>query len=248
MNTSLVFWGCRCACTAAIAVTLSQSAFAGAISIVNPGFETDAAPAVGATGWTTTSGGTDWFIADGNQADSVNDPSAAAEGVNWLSSNRLVAGAGSSNNPHVLQQLVDISSDASLIDTGFAQLSLTFQFSDSDSNDTGVVNVAFFSDVAGASLIGGSELTTGNILETAVNGTADAPWDLRGLSGAVPVGARSMTIEIVNNRAGGSAGNTHFDDFQGSIDIPEPSSVVLLALGGWALMDGRRRRCVATCS
>ena len=131
------------------------SAAAGPLSIVNPGFETDTAVALGATGWTITSGGVgDWFTTTTNKPDSSVDPAAAAEGINWLSGNRLAGGAGSSANPQTIVQLIDISVDSVLIDAGSAVVSLDWQFADNDSYDSGTVNISFFSDVAGTTPVG----------------------------------------------------------------------------------------------
>jgi hypothetical protein len=216
---------------------MATPTFASMLSIANAGFETDAAPVVGATGWTITSGGTDWFTTTAGAADSINDPLAAAEGVNWLSGNRLATGAGSSSNPQTIVQLVDISGDAALIDAGNALVTLDFMFSDSDQNDDGTINITFFSDVAGTTAIG-TALTTGIITPTAPDGSERAPWAARNLSGAVPALARSLEIEIYNIRAAGSAGNVHFDDLQGAI-VPEPATMALLGLGAVLL---RRRK------
>lgn len=216
---------------------MAASSFAGTLAITNAGFETDSAPVVGATGWTITSGGTDWFTTTAGAPDSSNDPDAAAEGDNWLSGNRLATGAGSSSNPQTIVQLIDISADAALIDGGNAQVILDFMFSDSDQNDDATVNITFFSDVAGTTEIG-TALTTGIIAQTAPDMTGQAPWAARTLSGAVPALARSLEIEIYNNRLAGSAGNVHFDDFSGSI-VPEPATLALLGLGGLLL---RRKR------
>ncbi|TWT94012.1 hypothetical protein Pla108_37230 [Botrimarina colliarenosi] len=230
----------RAPTVAALSIAVCSAAMAGSLSIVNPGFEVDVAPATGATGWTITSGGTDWFVADGNQADSSNDPSAAFEGSNWLSGNRLVNGASSSSNPQTIEQLIDISTEAALIDAGSASVDLSFQFSDSDQNDDSTVNISFFSDVAGTSPLGA--VLTSNVLEpTAADGVADAPWALRELSGAIPVGTRSMSLELVIQRSAGSAGNTHFDDFRGSI-VPEPAATSLISLAIVSLAAAVRRR------
>jgi hypothetical protein len=218
---------------------MTASTFAGTLAITNAGFETDSAPVVGATGWTITSGGTDWFTTTTGMPDSSVDPAAAAEGENWLSGNRLVAGAGSSSNPQNIVQLVDISADAALVDLGTATVILDFMFADNDSYDTGTVNITFFSDVAGTTLIGTS-LSTGAMAPTGpeAGSTARAPWEARSLSGAVPALARALEIEIVNVRSNGSAGNTHFDAFSGSI-VPEPATLAILGLG--ALLIRRKR-------
>ncbi len=216
------------------------SAFAAPLSINNAGFETDVAPTDGATGWTINSGGTDWFTSTAGAPDSAVDPDAAAEGVNWLSSNRLVTGAGSSNDPQVISQLVDITADAALIASGGAFVSLDFMFADNDGNDEGTVNINFFSDLAGTASVG-TGLTTGVLADTGPLDNTPAPWVAQNLTGAVPVGAQSMLIEIVNARTGGgSAGNTHFDALRGEItDVPEPASLLVLGLSGLAVL-GRR--------
>ena len=186
------------------------------ITLSNAGFETDTAPADGATGWTITSGGTDWFTTTAGAPDSTVDPDAASEGVNWLSGNRLVTGAGSSSDPQTIVQLVDISSQSTLIDTGTSQVNLDFMFADNDPNDNASVNITFFSDVAGTTPIG-SALASGTIAPTAGEYNQPAAWESRGLSGAVPALARSFQIEIVCDRLSGSAGNVHFDDLSAAI-------------------------------
>jgi hypothetical protein len=226
---------------------LASHASAAALVIVNPSFETDTGPVLGASGWTITTAGTvgsggatDWVTTTAGAGASINDPLAAASGNNWLSSNRLALAPDgtSSSDPARIVQLIDISGDSTTIDLGTATVTLDFMFSDSDQNDNGFVNIYFYSDVAGTTSVG-SSITTGIIAPTAANGTADAPWASRNLSGAVPALTRSLRIEIVNDRLSGSAGNTHFDDFSGSI-IPEPGAALLGSLGMLALL--RRRR------
>ena len=144
---------------------ISMAAPTFALTITNPGFETDTAVVTGATGWTITSGGTDWFTTTAGMPDSTVDPDTASEGINWLSGNRLAGGAGSSSNPQTIEQLIDISADATLIDSGTGYVTLDFMFADNDPLDDGTVNIYFFSDVAGTTPIGTS-LTTGIIAPT----------------------------------------------------------------------------------
>lgn len=230
-------------------ITLSSSSVhAASLLIVNPSFESDtpgssgATAVYGATGWTITTGGAgDWFTTTAGLADSAVDPDAAADGNNWLSSNRLAGGAGNgtASDPARIVQLIDISGDAGLIDSGTATISLGFSFADNDPNDDGIINITFFSDVSGTTPIGTS-LTTGVIAETGGGFNLPANWAARALNGSVPALARSLQIEIVNDRASGSAGNTHFDNFAGAI-VPEPSSGILL-LGGLGMLTAFRRR------
>ncbi len=211
-------------------VLVLNSAMAAPLTIVNPSFETDtpgpseATAVLGATGWTITTAGTtgsggagDWFTSTTGLTDSTIDPDTASDGANWLSSNRLAGGSTSSSNPARIVQLIDISGDSALVDTGTATVSLNFMFADNDPADNGTVNITFYSDVAGTLPIG-SSLTTGTIAPTATTGTGPAPWGARNLSGEVPALARSLQIEIVNARTSGSAGNTHYDDFSGAIN------------------------------
>jgi hypothetical protein len=224
---------------------LASHASAAALLIVNPGFETDTAPVAGATGWTvTTTGGYGYFTTtetvSGTPGRSVIDPLVAAEGENWLSGNRLATGQASTGNAGTqnIFQLVDISSDAALIDLGTATVSLNWQYADNDPADTGSVTISFFSDVAGTTSIG-TALTTGALARTLFDGTSPAPWEDASLSGSVPIGARSLSIQLTTVRTSGSAGNVHFDDFSGTI-IPESGAALLGSLGMLALL--RRRR------
>lgn len=234
-------------------ITLSASpAYAATLLIANPSFESDtpgssgATAVLGATGWTIATSGTtgsggqgDWFTTTAGLADSGVDPDAAADGNNWLSSNRLAGGSTSSADPSRLVQLIDISGDAGIIDLGIATISLGFSFADNDPLDNGTVNITFFSDVSGTTPIG-TPLTTGVITETGGGFDLPANWVAQNLSGSVPALSRSLQIEIVNDRTGGSAGNTHFDNFAGAI-VPEPSSGILL-LGGLGMLTAFRRR------
>lgn len=226
---------------------LASHASAAALLIVNPSFETDTGPVLGATGWTITTAGTvgsggatDWVTTTAGAGRSTLDPTAAASGVNWLSSNRLALNPDgtTSSDPARIVQLIDISGDSALVDLGTATVSLDFMFADNDPADLGIVNIYFYSDVAGTVTVG-SSLTTGTIAPTATDGFSIAPWAARNLSGAVPASARSLQIEIVNDRTGGSAGNTHYDSFSGVI-VPEPSAALLVGLGLLSLL--RRRR------
>ena len=65
----------------------------------------------------------------------------------------------------------------------------------------------------------GTDITTGVLAATASEGgfNTRALWESRNLVGAVPATARSVMIELVCSRLGGSAGNVHFDDFSGAI-------------------------------
>jgi hypothetical protein len=224
---------------------LASHASAAALLIVNPGFEADIAPVAGATGWTvTTTGGYGYFTTTetvgGIPGRSVIDPLVAAEGSNWLTGNRLATGQASSGNAGTqnIFQLVNISSDAALIDGGDAAVNLFWQYADNDPADTGSVTISFFSDVAGTTSIG-TALTTGALARTLLDGTSPAPWAAASLSGSVPIGARSLSIQLTTVRTSGSAGNIHFDDFSGTI-IPEPGAALLGSLGMLAIL--RRRR------
>jgi hypothetical protein len=224
---------------------LASHASAAALLIVNPGFETGTAPSAGATGWTvTTTGGFGYFTTTetvgGIPGRSVIDPLVAAEGSNWLTGNRLATGQASTGTAGTqnINQLVSINSDAALIDLGTATVNLGWQYADNDPADTGSVTISFFSDVAGTIPIG-TALTTGALARTLLDGTSPAPWADASLSGAVPIGARSLSIRLTTVRTSGSAGNIHFDDFSGSI-VPEPAAALLGSLGMLALL--RRRR------
>jgi hypothetical protein len=220
---------------------MATSAHSAALAIANAGFETDSAPIAGATGWTvTTTGGYGFFTTTTGAPDSAVDPDNAFEGVNWLSGNRLATGQATSGNAGAqrINQLIDISGDAALIDSG-AVVDLSFRFADNDGNDSGFVTINYFSDVSGTTPIG-SALTTGTLPEAGGGFNLPATWQAGSLSGTVPVGARSLSIVVGIDRISGSAGNVHFDDFSGAIAVPEPSAALLGLLGAFGLV--RRRR------
>jgi len=229
-------------------VLILNSATAAPLAIVNPSFEADtpgtsgATAVLGATGWTITTVGTigsggagDWFTTTSGLTDSNIDPDTAAAGANWLSSNRLAGGSTSSSDPARIAQLIDISGDSALVDLG-ATVSLNFMFADNDPADIGIVNITFYSDVAGTTPIG-FPLTTGTIAQPAATANTPAAWVARNLSGDVPALARSLRIEIVNDRTSGSAGNTHYDAFSGEIIAADSDGDGLPDSYEWAIIN-----------
>jgi len=219
------FTPCRFCCAIALALALSSaSASAIDIGIVNGDFELDGVDsAAPPTGWIDNSSSTSFWtgvLGEGGNPSVVEGDLAPAPGLGafFLTTARTSADVASQPTDGQLVQTVDLSSFASAIDTGNQFLFTDFIWGSNDSRDTGVFSLRFFDAVNGT----GAELGSGYSLALdADNGFAFTGWFEESVGGAVPVSARSVTLQLDTTRTGGSETNIWFDNFAGDItDTP----------------------------
>lgn len=218
-------------------VLAAGSSHAATIAITNGSFETGSVGSSTIAGWTTTAGATGFWLT--NVAGSPTDPTSPHGGLLYLSANRLSGGAASQPASTTLSQTVSLSAASSEIVSGSATVNFSVWYNDNDTADGGQVNITFLD---GSAAVIGSVLSLGNAAAdaTAIPGTAAGVWDLRTLTGSVPVGAVSARIDLISNRYGFSATNIAFDDLSMTV-IPEPSAALLCALAPLGLALRRRR-------
>jgi MYXO-CTERM domain-containing protein len=215
------------------------------LSLDNPSFEEGTAPFAGAPGWTIATGpGLNEFYTTAGAGLSGGDPDSGQEGSGsqFLTGNRLALDPDDPSNPatSLATQGIDISAFGSEIDAGGVTLSLDFYYNKFDVNESGSVSVEFF-DAGNASL---GSLNTG-LLAT----TSGDVWVPVILEGAVPLGARSLELQLNASRSSGTGTNVSFDNFSATLVgvtgvIPEPSTFIIWSLGllGLAWYGRRRRR------
>lgn len=190
---------------------LIPSATAQQVPIVNAGFE---GPTVGTlpSGWVPVVG--TMYVTSG--LSTAGDPPVAFEGARFVTATWQATGATSSpfsaaQSMHIRQD-VDLSPWAAQIDGGSRGLDMTFAYNAADSNDALTVALEFF-DAAGASL------GVGAAFSSVGNGTSARAWSVAALRAAVPVGSRSVRIELIGDRvgSGGSARNVSVDGLSMSL-------------------------------
>lgn len=231
--------------TAALALALAAGpASAASIAIINGDFEADAADDVAPpTGWTDLTPTSFWTgVADepGNptSAEAATAPSPGL-GSYFLTTARQAAGAGTQPTDGSLAQTVDLSAFAGDIDAGTQNLQVGFVWASDDSRDTGAFSLSFFgtNDGSGAPLGAGASVALDDGVDFDFTG-----WIEESVGAAVPVGARSVTLQIDTTRSGGSESNIWIDNISGNIAVPEPSVALLSALGALGLARRNRRR------
>ena len=211
------------------------SSYAAPIDIVNGDFETGAdndSPA----GWTDTTPISFWLgqvSETGNPIQSEWDSAPASLGTFILTTARQSAGAGSQPTDGQLTQIVDLSAFAADIAVGDQILNVDFVWGSDDSRDTGSFSLIFF-DAADNQLA-----TSYSVALDDGDGYSFTGWIEETVGGLVPVSAQSVMLQIDTTRTGGSETNIWIDNITGSIDVPEPASMVLLSLGALAI---RRRK------
>jgi len=133
-------------------------------------------------------------------------------------------------------QTTDVSSQAALIDSGAATVSLNAQFNVGSSVPAagGSVLVAFFTAANYGSLTG--NISNGMVLDNSSN-----TWETILVGGAVPVGTRWLMSQVAYNNAS-LVGNPGYVDAADLRLVPEPATLSLLALGGLAIAGRRRKR------
>jgi hypothetical protein len=137
------------------------------------------------------------------------------------------------------------------IDAGTIVYSLSAQFSTyTTQNDFGQIRVTFL-DGGNAPL--GSPVVIGSLalVSGLGSGQGGPPFNIAGVrdwaadtaTGAVPVGARSASVEYLATRFQGTAADGYVDNVSLDIDVvPEPSTALTALLGGVWLMVRRPRR------
>jgi len=159
-----------------------------------------------------------------------------------------LSGSATSNTAQTID-LLAAGFTAGFLDGG-AQYDLSAFFSSYLKTDFGSITASFLN--AGGTAIGTSNPIGGlafmNSLGTGnnVNGVPGyTDWGKSGTSGALPIGTRSVSINILHTRAAGTANDSYVDvvDFHLNA-VPEPSTLLLtsVAAGITLILRLRRRR------
>ncbi|TWT72835.1 Autotransporter-associated beta strand repeat protein [Posidoniimonas polymericola] len=183
--------------------------------IINGDFEADPDNTAPPTGWTDLSTETSFWVGVADEPGNATADEAALAGFsgNFLTTARLSAGVEAQPTEGSLVQTIDLSSFATDIDDGDQQLFIDFDWGSDDSRDTGIFSMKFFSTTDGS----GAELGAGvSVALDDDNGFAfvSSPELVGGL---VPIGARSVSIQIDTLRTGGSETNLWIDNLAGTI-------------------------------
>lgn len=206
------------------------------VAIVNGDFEADADDTSPPTGWTDLSATPSFWVSEmgDNNSPGPADLMAAGFENNFLNTARLSAGAGSQPVDGTLVQTVDLSAFAADIDNGDRQFFVEFDWGSGDSNDTANFSLAFFGSTDGSGAALGPVFT--EALDDANGFNFVSAHEAVG--GAIPVGARSVTLQIDSTRASGSQTDMVFDNFLGSLGDGVNSSASLNVQGDFTLEDG----------
>lgn len=205
--------------------------------VQNPSFET-ADGSGNVTLWSGTALGT-YQYSQGYT--SINTP--PSPGLNYLHG---LSGSTSSNTSQTID-LVAAGFTTAFIDAG-VQYNLSAYFSSYFQTDFGSATVAFL-DAGGNTLgtsspIGGQAFTAGLGTGPNVNNLPGyTDWGQSGTSGALPVGTRSVLINLLQTRTSGTANDGYIDlvDFRITA-VPEPGTILLTSAAGVTLVLRLRRR------
>ncbi|MBI1367503.1 MAG: hypothetical protein GC162_02495 [Planctomycetes bacterium] len=195
------------------------------LPLVNGDFESDPAPAEGATGWTirSTAVNSRFWTMRGAGLGKVDPVAGQGPSKNFLTANRLAlqphAPADPSPVTTTASQRLDLSPYAADIDAAGATVAVTFWYASPAVEDDAFVSVEFF-DSAGASL---GSTTTPQLPKTDPNrwvagSVADAKL-------AVPPHTRSLAIALIAKRTKFSETNISFDNVRAVLHSPAPDAV-----------------------
>jgi hypothetical protein len=212
------------------------------LAIVNGGFEdpvvTGGAGQPASTGWTfaNDSPNQDWWTTAGIGLSSSDPVSGALGSSQFLTGNRLAMepdDAGTASDPPVstVVQLVDLSSEASIIAAGNGGVVVEFYYQQWDSvvipgttpspanagqipvaGDFLDVTIEFFDDLSKTNSLG---VARGDTL--AITAFNNDGWTQASLSSGIPIGTGAFEIQLGNYRGTGSAANVHIDEVKAFI-------------------------------
>lgn len=192
-------------------------------------------------GWTTTGAFTAVQYASPDVSVPIgNEPAPPNRGAN------LFAGGPDSENSSAFQ-LIDVSASTSLIDVGNVPYFLTGYLGGySFQNDTAVLTATF--QGAGGLTLGSASI--GPV--TNVDRDIQTALLFRSASGLVPIGTRTINVELLMNYSDGGYNNGYADNLSLIVNIPnppdqpgaipEPGTCVLVASGILLLVGHVRRR------
>ena len=228
---------------AAAPIAASASVF-GSNLIVNgdaeaaPGATNDSA-IVATPGFTTVGNFTTVSYSAGAGFPVAASPGGSVGGANFFA-------GGPSNGSSSASQLIDISSGAGLIDLGTSTFSLSAYLGGfASQNDNAVLSIAFLDSlnaVLGSSSIGP--------VSSADRGAVTGLF-FRSASGAVPIGARSVSVFLQMTRQAGSYNDGYADNLSLVLrpgeapapgGVPEPATWALMLIGLGAVGAAVRRR------
>lgn len=214
----------------------NASATVDPVAIVNGDFDSDPDDTAPPTGWTDLSSATSFWVGVADEPGNLAGEFAAEAGFinNFLSTARLSAGVGSQPVDGTLVQTIDLSSFGAEIDSGARQLFVDFDWASGDERDSANFSLAFFSSTDGS----GAELGAGfsEALDEA-DGFGIVSFH-ESFGGPVPVGARSVTLQIETTRTGGSETNVWLDNIAGVIGDGVNTSADLQVSGDLTLVAG----------
>jgi hypothetical protein len=164
------------------------------------------------------------------------DPGVAAGGANFFS-------GGPSNASSSASQVIDISAGFASIDLGTVGFDLSAYLGGYDGqNDNAVLTISFLDAVS--AVLGGATLGPVSNLD---RGFATGLL-FRSTSGFVPVGARSVNVNLQMTRTAGAYNDGYADNLSlvlrggGDAGVPEPSAWALMLMGFGGLGAALRRR------